>query len=288
MLRSIWRIIKFPFVLISRWFANIYRNIHQLLTEEPEDEPLPDTFAKTIENPMGVFEHLDALRKHLLRAVAFLVITTAVAFIFSSQLLDLLAQPVGGIKELVAIDVTEPISVIMRISLLAGFALALPYIMLELWLFIAPGLKKGSRLFSLAAIPIGVLFFLTGMAFAYFIMLPAAIPFLVTFMGIPTQLRPSNYVRFVTSIMFWLGLAFQFPLVIYVLARIGLIQGKQLLEHWRIAIIIIAVLAAAITPTIDPVNMALVMGPLIALYFLGIALAFLAQRGRSSSIESPV
>lgn len=288
MLRSIWRVIKFPFGLISRWFANIYRNIHQLLTEEPEDEALPDTFAKTIENPMGVFEHLDALRKHLLRAVAFLVITTAVAFIFSSQLLDLLAQPVGGIKELVAIDVTEPISVIMRISLLAGFALALPYIMLELWLFIAPGLTKGSRLFSLAAIPIGVLFFLTGMSFAYFIMLPAAIPFLVTFMGIPTQLRPSNYVRFVTSIMFWLGLAFEFPLVIYVLARIGLIQGKQLLEHWRIAIIIIAVLAAAITPTIDPVNMALVMGPLIALYFLGIALAFLAQRGRSSSIESPV
>jgi sec-independent protein translocase protein TatC len=207
---------------------------------------------------------------------------------FSSQLLDLLAQPVGGIEELIAIDVTEPISVIMRISLLAGFALALPYIMLELWLFIAPGLKKDARLFSLVAIPVGVLFFVGGMLFAYFIMLPAAIPFLVTFMGIPTQLRPSNYVRFVTGIMFWLGLAFEFPLVIYVLARIGLIRASQLLEHWRLAIVIIAILAAAITPTIDPINMALVMGPLIALYFLSIALAYLARRGRAASLENPV
>jgi sec-independent protein translocase protein TatC len=207
---------------------------------------------------------------------------------FSSQLLDLLAKPVGGIEELIAIDVTEPISVIMRISLLAGFALALPYIMLELWLFIAPGLKKDARLFSLVAIPVGVLFFVGGMLFAYFIMLPAAIPFLVTFMGIPTQLRPSNYVRFVTGIMFWLGLAFEFPLVIYVLARIGLIQASQLLEHWRLAIVIIAILAAAITPTIDPINMALVMGPLIALYFLSIALAYLARRGRAASLENPV
>lgn len=288
MFRSLLRILKFPFVLIARWIGNIYRGVHQLLTEEPEDEPLPDTFAKTIENPSGVFEHLDALRKHLLRSVAALFLTTAIGFVFSSQLLDLLARPVGGIDELIAIDVTEPISVIMRISLLAGFAMALPYIMLELWLFMAPGLKRGARLFSLAAIPIGVLFFLGGMLFAYFIMLPAAIPFLVTFMGIPTQLRPSNYVRFVTGIMFWLGLAFEFPLVIYVLARIGLVQGRQLIEHWRLAIVIIAVIAAAITPTIDPVNMALVMGPLVALYFLSIALAFLARRGRTTSLENPV
>ncbi len=288
MLRRIWRILKLPFVLIGRWFGNVYRGVHQLITEEPEDEPLPETFAKTIENPSGVFEHIDALRKHLFRAVIALFITTAIAFMFSSQLLDLLAQPVGGIEELIAIDVTEPISVIMRISLLAGFALALPYIMLELWLFIAPGLKKDARLFSLVAIPVGVLFFVGGMLFAYFIMLPAAIPFLVTFMGIPTQLRPSNYVRFVTGIMFWLGIAFEFPLVIYVLARIGLIQASQLLEHWRLAIVIIAIVAAAITPTIDPINMALVMGPLIALYFLSIALAFLARRGRSASLENPV
>jgi sec-independent protein translocase protein TatC len=80
--------------------------------------------------------------------------------------------------------------------------------------------------------------------------------------------------------MFWLGMAFQFPLVIYVLARIGLVSAKFLAEQWRLAIVIIAVLSAMITPTIDPVNMALVMGPLIVLYFISIGLAILAQRGR--------
>ncbi len=288
LLHTIWRVITFPFRAIAwlfrsifRWFANIYKNIHILLTEEPEDEPLPDTFAKTIENPSGVLEHLDALRKHLFRAMAFLMITTAFSFVFARQILDLLAQPVGGIEELVAIDVTEPISVFMRISLLAGFSMALPYIAFELWLFIAPGLKRDSRLFSLAAIPVAVLFFLGGMLFAYFIMLPAAVPFLISFMGLPTELRPSGYIRFVTGIMFWIGLAFEFPLVIYVLARVGLIKASLLADNWRLAIVIIAVAAAAITPTIDPVNMALVMGPLIVLYLLSIGLAYFAQRGKT-------
>jgi sec-independent protein translocase protein TatC len=85
--------------------------------------------------------------------------------------------------------------------------------------------------------------------------------------------------------MFWIGIAFQFPLIIYVLARVGLVRSKVLLDQWRIAIVIIAVLSAAITPTIDPVNMALVMGPMIVLYFLGIFLAKVAERGRPREIS---
>ena len=280
LLRTIWRVLTFPIRVVYRWLASIFTNIRVLLTEEPEDEPLPDTFAKTMENPMGVMEHLDDLRKHLLRAVAFLFVMIAISLIFARRIIDILAQPIGGIEELTAIDVTEPISVFMRVALLMGFALALPYITFELWLFVAPGLKKGSRLFSLGAIPIALLFFLSGVAFAYFVMLPVAIPYLVNFMGMPTDLRPSNYVRFVTSILFWIGIAFQFPLVIYVLARIGLVSAKFLIEQWRLAIVIIAIIAAMITPTIDPINMAIVMAPLIVLYFLSIGLAFLAQRGR--------
>jgi sec-independent protein translocase protein TatC len=80
--------------------------------------------------------------------------------------------------------------------------------------------------------------------------------------------------------MFWIGVSFQFPLIIYVLARVGIIQAKVLTEQWRLAIVIIAVVAAVITPTVDPVSMALVMGPLVALYFLSIGLASFAQRGR--------
>jgi sec-independent protein translocase protein TatC len=275
-LRAIWRLLTAPF----RWIGVLFSELNRFLTEEPEDTPLGDSFQKAVEHPQDLLYHLNALRKHLFRAIGFLFLTTVLSFAFTSQIIDFLAEPIGGIGKLIAIDPTEPIGVFMRVALLSGFALAFPYIALELWLFAAPGLRKDSRLFALVAIPIATLFFLGGMAFAYFVMMPAALPFLLNFMGLTTQVRPSSYIRFVTGVMFWIGVAFEFPLAIYVLARIGLVRGEMLAHQWRLAIVIIAIAAAAITPTVDPVNMALVMGPMIVLYFLSIALAYLAQRGR--------
>jgi sec-independent protein translocase protein TatC len=286
-LRAVQRILLAPFRFIfsllrgiARWFRNTIQRIQNFFTEEPEDSPLPDAFAKSVENPMGVLEHLDALRKHLLRAVAFMAVTTAFAFAFARQIIDLLASPIGGIAGLNPIDITEPIGVFMRVSLLVGFALALPYIALELWMFAAPGLSRRSRIWGLLAIPAVAIFFVGGMSFAYFVMLPAAIPFLLNFLGMTPQIRPSSYIGFTTGLMFWVGIAFEFPLVIFVLAGMGLIQASTLAKQWRLAIVAIAVISAAITPTIDPVNMALVMGPMILLYFLSIGLASIAQRGR--------
>jgi len=281
------RIISAPFRLIFwvlralyRWLRRTIAEIQILMTEDVEDEPLTDTFSKTLQNPMGLMEHIDALRKHLLRALVCLIITTAISFAYTPRIVDFLANPVGGIKALKAIDVTEPIGVYMRVALLSGFAIAIPYIAFELWLFAAPGLKKKSRFFVLGAIPIASLLFFGGMAFAYFFMLPVGIPFLINVLGMPAELRPSSYVRFVTSVMFWLGASFEFPLVIYILAMIGIVKAKFLQQQWRLAIVIIAIVAAAITPTVDPVNMSIVMGPLIILYFFSIGLAYIAQRGR--------
>ncbi len=288
LLKTFWRIISAPFRFIFwifrtiiRWLSKVSSEIAQFLTVEPEDEPLPDTLAKTFENPTGLFFHIDALRKHLLRSLLFLIITTSFSFVYTKSIIDLLAEPVGGLDALRAIDITEPIGVYMRVALLCGFALALPYIALELWLFAAPGLKRRSRFYSLFAIPILTLFFLGGMAFAYYVMLPTAIPFLTNFMGMNTELRPSSYVKFVTGVMFWIGIAFEFPLVIYVLALIRVVNTKLLLDQWRLAIIIIAIAAAAITPTVDPVNMGIVMGPMIILYFISIGLAYLAQHQKT-------
>jgi len=275
--RLLWRVLTYPF----RWIKTRYNEARQFFTEEVEDTSVVDSFQKAAEHPYEILEHLDALRKHLLRALAFLIVTTALSFAFTSQIIDFLAKPIGGIHKLIAIDPTEPISVFMRVALLSGFVLAFPYIAFELWLFTAPGLKRNARLISLIAIPIATLFFVGGMAFAYFIMMPTALPFLLNFMGLTTQARPSSYIRFVTSLLFWIGAAFEFPLVIYILARIGLIRAKMLSEQWRLAIVLIAIVAAFITPTVDPVNMALVMGPLIVLYFLSIGLAYLAQRKRA-------
>jgi len=251
------------------------------LIEEPEDEPLPDTLAKTIENPIGLFYHIDALRKHMFRAIIVLSLTTVFSFFYTQQIIDILAEPVGGITELRAIDITEPIGVYMRVALLCGFALALPYMALELWLFAAPGLKRRTRFFTLFAIPVMTIFFLGGMAFAHFVMLPTATEFLTNFMGMATELRPSSYIKFVTGVMFWIGIAFEFPLVIYVLALARIVNAKALMTQWRLAVVIIAILAAIITPTVDPVNMSIVMGPMIILYFLSIGLAYIAQHQKS-------
>jgi sec-independent protein translocase protein TatC len=128
------------------------------------------------------------------------------------------------------------------------------------------------------------LLFISGAAFTFFVMLPTALPFLLNFMGIQAQLRPQSYFSFVTGLMFWIGIAFEFPLVVYILTAMGLIKPQVLVQQWRLAIVIIAIMAAAITPTVDPVNMALVMGPMSLLYFMSIGLSFIAEAGRNKPL----
>jgi sec-independent protein translocase protein TatC len=274
--KRLWRLITAPFRLIARLFIAI-RNF---ITYEPEDTPLEDVFAHTIENPSVLVEHIEALRGHLFRSLLVLILTVGISTIFAERILNWLSQPIGGTKALQAIEVTESIGAFMRVSLLSGFTIAVPYIGIEMFVFINPGLRRRERVMLLLAIPIASLLFITGLYFAYKFMLPIALPFLLDFMDIATVPRPSNYIRFVTGVMFWTGIAFQFPLVVYILAALGIIQAKTLINGWRFAVLGIAVLAAMITPTIDPVNMALVMAPMIALYFISIGLAALAQRRR--------
>ncbi len=95
------------------------------------------------------------------------------------------------------------------------------------------------------------------------------------------RFRLSSIVGFVTRVLFWIGLSFEFPLVIFILASLGIVSASVLAKNWRIAIVVIAIMAALVTPTVDPVNMAIVMGPLILLYFFSIGLAALAQRKRT-------
>lgn len=264
----------------------MFRELRAFFTEEPEDTTVSDAFSKAVENPQDVLYHLDALRGHLLRATLVLALTTTLSFVFTNRILALLARPLeGGIDALQAIDVTEPLGVFMRVALLTGFALALPYITLEMWLFAAPGLKRRARLWGLLAIPAVTLFFLAGMLFAYFVMLPTALEFLLNFLDFSTAPRPSTYFPFVTGLMFWVGVAFEFPLAIYILAALGFVQADSLIRHSRLAIVILSIIAAAITPTIDPINMLLVWGPLVLLYFLGTGFAYLAQRRRKGQGE---
>lgn len=288
-LRAIWLIITAPLRFIAwlgRSMAKLARALHTFFTQEETEEPsdLVESIQKAIENPQSLVEHIEALRKHLLRSVVFLLITTALSFVLVRQMMAFLARPLeGGLETLKAIEVTENIGVVMRVALLGGFALAFPYFAFEIWLFIAPGLKPAARLPSLLALPTAFLLFLGGMAFAFYGMLPVALPFLFNFMGLSTEARPYSYFSFVTGILFWIGIAFEFPLLAFLLARLGILKARALASQWRLAIVIIAVLAAAITPTVDPINMGLVMAPMTVLYFLSILLARLAEGIRRQS-----
>lgn len=277
-----------PFHLLFRGIGNFFaaigrffKKIFDFFTYEEEDTPLPDAFAKTIQNPVGILYHVNELRKHLFRMLLYLVITTGLSLAFIQYILEFLARPLpGGLAALRAVDVTEPVGSVMKVSLLSGFTLAFPLLIFEIWLFAAPGLKRGERIFSLLAIPFALAFFLGGMTFAYVVMLPVALPFLLSFQGIQAIPRPNSYFPFVTNILFWLGTGFEFPLVILVLARLGIVHAKDLANQWRLAIVIIAVVAAVVTTTVDPVNMTIMMLPLTVLYFLSIGFAFIAEKRR--------
>ena len=281
--RIVWRIITAP-VRFLVWLVSLpvkgFKKLRHFLTTEPEERPIGETLADTFQKPATLLEHLDALRKHFARMLIGLLICVAVFFFFTPRIVNFFALPIGGISALKAIDVTESIGVFMRVALLGGFALASPYIAFELWLFAAPGLHSRARILGLVSIPLVIIFFVGGMAFAYFFLLPPALKFLLSFMGVQVIPRPSSYIGFVTGILFWIGITFEFPLVVYVLTLMGIIKPQSLLKHWKIALIVIAVLAAAITPTTDPVNMSLVMGPMILLYFISIGLGYLAMIGR--------
>jgi len=284
--KSIWTAIVKPFRVLGSWIAKPFKRIAVFFMEEPDDSPMTDSLQMAFEEPASFLEHIGALRKHLVRAFLALILCAVVAFIFLSPLLEFISRPINGLDQLTAVDVTEPISVAMRVVLLAAFTAALPYIVFEIFLFIAPALSRRIRLISLISIPLVVIFFFGGMAFSYYLILPVGLPVLLNFLDISTQIRPSSYIKFATNLLFWIGAIFEFPLLAYLLSVMGILSPQVLIKNWRIAVVVSAVLAAVITPTIDPLNMMLVMVPLVLLYGLSILLSFLAGGGRKKQENS--
>lgn len=283
---AFFRKVSKPFRVIGKWILSPFRKIRDFFLEEPGDAPMAESLQLAFEEPESFLEHIGALRKHLLRSLAVLLVFVVICFAFLPELLEFISQPIGGLEKLTAVDVTEPIGVGMRIVLLAAFSAALPYLMIEVFVFVAPALSRKARLIGLLSIPLVVIFFFGGMAFAFKLILPTGLPVLIYFLDIETQIRPSSYIRFVTGLMFWFGALFEFPLLAYILTVMRILTAKMLINNWRIAVVVIAILAAVITPTIDPINMMLVMVPLVLLYGLSILLSILAGGRRRLESES--
>ena len=290
--KALWRVITFPFVLIFNIIIfpfRLLRRSFEFLNTDVEDRPILDTFstlASEAEARTSFWSHIEDLRMHLFRMLVGLAIGVGVSFYFTVPLMEFLAGPVDGLENLQAIQVTEEIGVFMRVALTSGIAIMLPYIAFEIWLFAAPGLNAREKKNTLFGIPIAAILFLGGMAFTFQVLLPSALPFLGGFTEISQNWTAGEYFGFVTGLMIWIGVFFEFPLIIYALTSLGFVKPEALRKQWRLAIVVIAIIAAAVTPTIDPVNMALVMLPMSLLYFISIGMSYVAYAARRRNMPA--
>jgi sec-independent protein translocase protein TatC len=191
--------------------------------------------------------------------------------------------------QFVFIDLTEMIGTVMKVCLAGGLILAMPYLTLQAIMFVSPALTRKEKRYVYTILPWIAFMFLGGVVFGYFILIPPAMKFLLTFgSDIATpMIKIGNYISIVTRLLLAIGLVFEMPVVITFLARIGIVSSKWLARKWKMAVIVAFIFAAIITPTFDPINQSLVAIPLIVLYMMSILLAKLVQRKKAEAVVTP-
>ncbi len=237
-----------------------------------------------------LLQHLGELRRRVFICVVALLVGSAVSFFFFEQLIEILVQPardleVGPGGDLIYTEVTELLTTAIKVSFAGGLVLASPVILYQAVMFIAPGLTGREKRYLFGFMPAVILAFAGGVAFGYYVLTPPALHFLLTFgddVAVP-MIRVSNIINLMIRLLFWMGLAFETPLVMYLLAQLGLVTAQSLSRFRRYWVVVAFIMAAIITPTIDPVNQALVAGPLLVLYEVGILLARIAGRSKGES-----
>ncbi|MCX7706437.1 MAG: twin-arginine translocase subunit TatC [Anaerolineae bacterium] len=249
---------------------------------QTSDSPLYDL----IQILYAAVEHLVELRRRIFVILGTMLVGAIACAFFVDRILRLLQAPAGD-AVWIFLRPTDMIWVRMEIIFSAALVLALPMLLYQTLMFIRPALENPHeirvfRLIALVGAPLVILFFLAGMLFAYFVLLPAMLPFLL---GTGSDIAKPNwdirpYYSFVLAVLLWIGAAFETPLIMALLARLGLVSPQALARQWRYAVVGMAFVAAAITPTVDPVNMVLVLGPLLALYVLGVLMARAVYRPR--------
>jgi|TARA_B100002003_G_C14125893_1_gene541500 sec-independent protein translocase protein TatC len=240
---------------------------------------------RRFDDGMPLLQHLLELRVRILWCMAAIIVGSSISLLFAERAILFLTAPYGGLLQV--IEPTEGFSVYLRVGLTGGLALSSPLLIYQIIAFVSPGLTKRERNVMIIIVPGSLLLFVAGASFAWFVMTPAAIDFLSQFMNelFVINWTSRSFVKFVLTITLWIGLAFEMPLVLMILAWLGVVTPHKLLRGWRIAVVIISVLSAAITPTIDPFNMFLVMAPLISLYLISISLSVFPYRARKRRLS---
>ncbi len=233
---------------------------------------------------MGLLDHLDELRRRLVRALIAFTATFLICFTFAEQIYAFLARPIESFlpegTRLVFLGITDPFIIYIKVAALAGIFLASPLILYQVWAFVAPGLYKREKRVAIPFIFFGSLLFLGGGAFGYYIAFPFAVEFLL---GVGKQFQPTititNYLSFLMTVILGLGVMFEMPTIIFLLSRLGVVTPRFLLRHFRWAVLIIFLIAAIITPTPDVVNLCIFALPTLVLYLVGVGVAWLFAPG---------
>lgn len=229
-------------------------------------------------------EHLRELRDRLIKAALALALTTALSFTFAQQEIDLLVKLANG-HTIQALKPTEAFVAYLKVSFYTGIAIAMPLLVYQLFRFLAPGLTKNERRWILLSLPAISIFFILGLVFCYFLVLPSALDFLLNFGSKSIVVTPtiSEFLSFVTQFLLAVGVAFETPVIIFILSKLGIATPKRLSRFRRWAVVLAFVIAAIITPTPDPVNQTIVAVPIIILYEIGVLFARLGNRGQKST-----
>lgn len=227
----------------------------------------------------SLVEHLDELRTRILIALGAIVVAFVAVFAFHQHVIEWMTRPLPADRRLVTLGVTEPFFMAIKVSFFAGFVLALPVVLYQLWSFLAPALADRTQrvVAGFAAISAGLVF--AGLAFGYFVLLPRAISFLTTFDEnlYEDQIRASYYLSFVSFVLFGMAIVFQLPIFVLALVRLRIVTADKLRRNRRIALFLI-VLVAVLLPTVDPVSLAFETVPMLLLYELSIWLSVFMER----------
>jgi len=247
-------------------------------SSQPEDEAKEGKY-------MTIMDHLGELRYRLIVSALTVVVTTGISIYFAGRMLNFLKKPAEDRSDAFFLIFTEPMEGLVahfRIALMAGITFAMPMLIYQTLMFVSPALTSKEKRWVYSIVLGATLAFAAGVAFAFYIALPPALDFLLNYPEDVAEphIRIGSYVDFVTRLLLWTGLIFETPLLIMGLARFGVVSSRQLLRLWRYAIVGAFVVAAIVTPSIDPVTQSFVAGPIIVLYGAGIVLARLVEPRR--------
>ncbi len=265
---------------------------------EPLTEPESNSQITTpTEEPAGAmtfFEHLSELRKRIINSLIAVVIGALIGWILAPHFVKWIVKPMtdalskAGLEpKLVYSHPAGFLNLLITLSIYLGIVLASPWILYQIWLFVAPALYKHERSAITGFLFSTVFLFLAGIAFGYFVSLPYVLRFLISFQGpVVPLINVDEYFDLILMVLLGLGLVFELPVLIFFLSLFGIVTPKFLMKNFRYAILVIAILAAILTPTPDATTMLVFMAVLVGLYFVGVAVSWLVVRRRERRLPA--